>query len=276
MIQSNLKPRNLAALAAISALFLMSGCSTTAANSGTSAPASTPPATQSADALSGDLTIFAAASLTASFNDLAAGFTAENPAVTIPPIVYDGSSTLATQLKEGESADVFASADEQTMADVAAAGLISGTSSIFATNTLQIAVQPGNPQGITDLADLSRSSLLVVLCAPEVPCGAASQKLLGLEGVSVTPVSEEQNVKAVLTKVSTGEADAGLVYTTDVKAAAGSVDGVEIDGAYRAINSYAIGVPSSSQNPAAAAAFVSWVLSAPGQAILARYGFGHP
>ena len=267
----SLKHRSLAGLAAISVLLLISGCSTTAADSGAAAPS-----TPTADALSGDLTIFAAASLTASFNELAAEFTAENPAVTLTPIVYDGSSTLATQLKEGASADVFASADEQTMADVAAAGLITGESSSFATNTLHIAVQPGNPRGITGLADLARADLLVVLCAPEVPCGAASQKLLGLEGVAVTAVSEEQNVKAVLTTVSTGEADAGLVYTTDVQAAAGSVDGVVIDGADRAINSYAIGVPSSAQNPAVAEAFVSWVLSAPAQAILARFGFGPP
>ncbi|GAA3870363.1 molybdate ABC transporter substrate-binding protein [Leifsonia kafniensis] len=266
----SLKHRSLAGLIALSALLLVSGCSTTAAGSGAAAP------TPTTDALSGNLTIFAAASLTAAFNELAAEFTAENPAVTITPIVYDGSSTLATQLKEGASADVFASADEQTMADVAAAGLITGTSSIFATNTLHIAVQPGNPRGITSLADLARTDLLVVLCAPEVPCGAASQKLLGLQGVAVTAVSEEQNVKAVLTKVSTGEADAGLVYTTDVKAAAGSVDGVAIDGADRAINRYAIGVPSSAQNPAVAETFVSWVLSAPAQAILARFGFGHP
>ncbi|MGO4103699.1 molybdate ABC transporter substrate-binding protein [Leifsonia sp. YAF41] len=267
----SLKQRSLVGLAAISVLVLISGCSTTAADSGAAAPSM-----PAAEALSGDLVIFAAASLTASFNELAAEFAGENPAVTITPIVYDGSSTLATQLKEGASADVFASADEQTMADVAAAGLITGASSSFATNTLQIAVQPGNPRGITGLADLARPGLLVVLCAPEVPCGAASQKLLGLEGVAVTPVSEEQNVKAVLTNVSTGEADAGLVYTTDVKAAGGSVDGVVIDGADRAINSYAIGVPSSAENPAVAEAFVSWVLSAPAQAILARFGFGPP
>lgn len=243
-------------------------------------PACTPvvpapgPASSDTRALSGSLTIFAAASLTASFTELAKEFGSDNPGVTIAPISFDGSSTLATQIDEGAPVDVFAAADEASMARVA--DLIDGTPTDFAVNVLQIAVQPGNPLGITGLADLVKPGVQVVLCAPEVPCGAASRKILDLDGVTVTPVSEEQNVKAVLTKVQTKEADAGLVYLTDVSAAAGSVDGVVIAGAGRAANSYPIAALKASANPDVAGAFVDFVLSARGQAVLAKYGFTAP
>lgn len=226
------------------------------------------------EVLSGELNIFAAASLVGSFEELAATFGAQNPAVTIKPIVYDGSSTLATQLKEGASTDVFASADTPTMDGVADAGLLTGQSSVFASNTLRIVVQEGNPLGVRSLSDLAQDETLVVLCARQVPCGAASHTLLSLEGVNLAPVSEEQNVKAVLTKVSAGEADAGLVYTTDVEAAGGTVEGIAVSGADRAVNEYVIGIPTSATNPAVGKAFVRWVLSKKGQAILTSFGFG--
>lgn len=225
-------------------------------------------------ALSGTLTIFAAASLAASFTELAAEFGADNPAVTVNPISFDGSSTLATQLNEGAPVDVFASADEANMAKVA--DEVDGSPTVFASNVLQIAVQPGNPLGITGLPDLVKPGVQVVLCAPEVPCGTASRTILGLDGVAVTPVSEEQNVKAVLAKVRAGEADAGLVYVTDVAAAAGTVDGVTIDGAERAANSYPIATLARSADPEVAKAFVAFVLSDRGRAILAEYGFAEP
>ncbi len=256
-------------LAMVVAALFITGCSTgtPAANHG-SAPAAL------SRELSGELTIFAAASLTGSFEEMAETFSAQYPAVTVKSIVYDGSSTLATQLKEGASVDVFASADTRTMAEVVDVGLLVGQPSVFATNTLKIAVQTGNPLGIHSLSDLADKGVLVVLCAPQVPCGAASHRLLSLENVSVTPVSEEQNVKGVLTLVSTGEADAGLVYTTDIEAAAGAVDGIAVSGAERAVNDYAIGIPTSALNPTVAKAFVRWVLSGQGQAILASFGFG--
>mgnify|MGYP001234825051 CR=1 FL=1 len=227
-----------------------------------------------ASGLSGELTIFAAASLTASFTELAADFHAENPGVTVKPISFDGSSTLATQLQEGAPADVFASADVANMDKVGA--LIDGPPELFASNVLQIAVQPGNPLGITQLSDLAIPGLHVVLCAPDVPCGASAHKLLELDGVTVKPASEEQNVSAVLTKVRLREADAGLVYITDVLAAAGAVDGVAIAGADRAFNSYPIATLAASRNPDAANAFVAYVLSPKGQAVLAKYGFSAP
>lgn len=265
------------ALVGFAAVVAFGGCSAGAPDAaGSTSVGSTSNTPADPAALSGELTIFAAASLTASFDDLADAFTAENPGVIIRPIVYDGSSTLATQLIEGASADVFAAANENTMTDVAGAGELSGDSSIFVTNTLQIAVAPGNPDNITDLADLADDDLLVVLCAPQVPCGEASQELFSLDGITVTPASEEQNVKAVLTKVGAGEADAGLVYKTDVLDADGAVDGVDIEGADRALNNYTIGIPSRAGNPEAAAAFVDFVLSDAGQKLLGDFGFGRP
>ncbi len=222
----------------------------------------------------GSLTIYAAASLTASFTELARQFGSDNPAVTVNPISFDGSSTLATQINEGAPVDVFASADEADMARVA--DEVDGTPRIFASNTLQIAVQPGNPLGITGLADLTKPRVQVVLCAPKVPCGTASHRILDLDGVAVTPVSEEQNVKAVLAKVQSGEADAGLVYVTDVAASADTVDGVSIPGAERAANSYPIATLARSADPEVAKAFVAFVLSDRGQTILAKYGFATP
>ncbi len=238
------------------------------------APAVDPSPSDTTPALSGSLTIFAAASLTASFTELAEAFGSDNPGVTITPISFDGSSTLATQINEGAPVDVFASADEANMAKVA--DLVEGAPTVFAVNVLQIAVQPANPLGIAGLADLAKPGVQVVLCAPEVPCGTASHKILDLDGVAVIPVSEEQNVKAVLTKVQAREADAGLVYVTDVAASAGGVQGVDIAGADRAANSYPIAALKASANPGVAKAFVDFVLSARGQAVLAKYGFTAP
>jgi len=192
----------------------------------------------------------------------------------VRPILFDGSSTLATQLKEGASADVFASADEASMHAVS--HLVAGAPRVFATNTLEIAVPPGNPASVRGLADLATPGLREVQCAPQVPCGAAARRVLSQAGVTVVPASEEQNVKAVATKVASGEADAGLVYVTDVDAARGDLDGVRIPGADRAVNTYPIATLKKAADAQLADAFVSYVLSPDGQAILARYGFGAP
>ena len=224
-----------------------------------------------------ELTVFAAASLQGAFDELAAQFEARNPDVTVHPVTYDGSSTLATQLVAGAAADVFASADPATMATVTDAGLATGTPTIFATNTLEIVVAPGNPRAIStlaDLAELSATGGTVVLCAPAVPCGSASRTVL--EGLDVTPVSEEQNVKAVLTKVQTGDADAGLVYATDVLAAGDSVEGVAFAEAAAAVNEYPVVALTSASDAAIAQAFVDLVLSAEGQRVLRDRGFTAP
>lgn len=230
-------------------------------------------------ALSGELTVYAAASLSGAFDELATRFEARHPELEIAPITYDGSSVLATQLIEGAAADVFASADERNLAKVDDAGLLDGEAAVFATNVLEIAVQPGNPLGIDELDDLSDEASgdpLVVVCAPEVPCGSAAGKLLDAAGLTMTPASEEQNVSAVLTKVRSGEADAGLVYVTDIAAAAGEVDGVPIEGADAATNSSALAALAGAANPAAARAFVAFVLSAEGAEVLTAFGFGRP
>jgi molybdate transport system substrate-binding protein len=236
-------------------MLLLSGCGATAPRSAT-------------------LTIAAAASLQESFTQLADAFAAEHPEVGVRPIVFDGSSTLATQLLEGAPFDVFASADEANMRHVA--DLVEGEPQLFASNTLTIAVAPGNPLGIRSLAGLADPGVLTVLCSPDVPCGAASRTLLELDGVTVVPVSEEQNVAAVLTKVRSGEADAGLVYVTDVAAAGGAVEGIPIAGTDRVVNRYPIAVIKTAADPDAARAFVDFVRSEAGRAILAAHGFGSP
>lgn len=257
--------RRAAAGLSVIAAVILSGCTSTSDTTGTSA----------GDELGGTLTIFAAASLTGAFDELAARFEAQYPDLNILPVSYDGSSVLATQLIAGAPADVFASADETNMAKVTDTALASG-SEPFATNTLQIAVAPGNPLAIQNLVALTDPELTVIMCAPEVPCGHASQTLLGAAGVTLTPASEEQNVTAVLAKVKSGEVDAGLVYQTDVAAAGDAVTGIEVDGAEKATNVYPLVALHDAPNPDAASTFVTFVLSDEGQKVLADFGFGAP
>ncbi|KTR87126.1 molybdate-binding protein [Microbacterium testaceum] len=244
--------------AVLSAAALLAACAS---------PAPEPAASD--DQLGGTLEVYAAASLQRSFDEIATAFEAAHPGVTVSA-VYDGSSTLATQIGEGAPADVFASADEKNMAKVSAQA---PEPQIFAGNTLVIAVPAGNPGGVSALADLAR--VTTVLCAPEMPCGAASQTLLSNAGVRVSPASSEQNVTAVLTKVAAGEADAGLVYATDV-AGRDDVEAIVPDGADAVVNRYPIAALADAPNPDAAAAFVAFVLSDDGQRILADAGFRAP
>ena len=219
--------------------------------------------------------MFAAASLQKTFDDLTATFEKEHPGVDVQ-VSYDGSSTLVTQLTQGAEADVFASADQKNMTKATDAGLVTGTPTIFATNTLQIAVKPGNPKGITDLASLAKSGVATVVCAPEVPCGSAARTALDAAGVTLDPASEEQKVTDVLTKVAEGDADAGLVYKTDVSGSGGKVEGIDFKESAEAVNSYPISVLKAAPNPSAAAAFVDVVTGAEGQKTLAAAGFGAP
>ena len=221
-------------------------------------------------AQSEEITVFAAASLSAAFDELAADFHDANPDIVVAPIVYDGSSTLVTQLSEGAEANVLATADEANMGKAVAAGL-AAEPQLFASNTLVIATPADNPAGVTSLADLA--DVTTILCAPEVPCGAASQALLAKAGIEVVPASLEQNVTSVLTKVSAGEADAGLVYATDV-ARDDSVAWIVPDGAADVVNRYPIVALDGAGG--AADAFIDYVLSPAGQAVLESYGFGAP
>lgn len=221
------------------------------------------------------LTVFAAASLTESFSALKNEFEAQHHGVTVA-YNFAGSSALVQQMTNGAKADVFASADQPTMDKAVKAGVIDGNPSVFATNRLTIAVAPGNPKGIKSFADLTRAGLTVVACAPQVPCGAATQKVEGNTHVTVKPASEEQDVKQVLTKVESGDADAGLVYVTDAASAAGKVAQVDFPESAQAVNNYPIAVVKGTPRADLARQFEQFVLSEQGRGELAKAGFGAP
>lgn len=247
----------------------LTGCAGAAGDRG---PITAPPSDEAA--LTGELTVYAAASLQGAFDELAAQFERRHPSLDVQPITYDGSSTLATQIVEGAPADVFASADEKNMRTVVDAGLASEPE-LFASNTLVLIVPAGDPGGVTGLGDLADPALTVVLCAAAVPCGAASTTLLANAGVTASVDSYEQNVTAVLTKVATGEADAGLVYVTDA-ATTDEVESIAVEGAGAVVNRYPIVALNGSANADAAAAFVAFVRGDEGRKVLASFGFGAP
>ena len=224
---------------------------------------------------SGTLTVFAAASLKATFTELARTFEAEHPGTKVT-LSFAGSSDLAGQLSQGAPADVFASADTANMKKVQDAGLADGTPKDFATNALAIAVPPGNPAGIASLQDLARPGIKLVTCARQVPCGAATAKVAQAAGLALSPVSEENAVTDVLGKVTSGEADAGLVYGTDIKAAGSSAKGIPFPEAGSAVNTYPIAGVATGRNKATAQAFLDLVTGPEGQKVLAAAGFGPP
>ena len=227
------------------------------------------------DTTPADVTVFAAASLTAAFTELGDAFMSANPGAEVT-FSFAGSSELVAQLREGAPADVFASADLSNMAALADADLVDGEPEVFATNVAEIIVEAGNPRGITGVADLADGDLVVVQCAPEVPCGAYAEQVLANADVAVTPSSLEQNVKAVATKVLLGEADAGIVYRTDVLAAGDDADGVTIPDDVNVVAEYPIGLLADASDPVGGRSFIDFVLSATGQQILADNGFGPP
>jgi len=245
-------------------------------------------ASTSAALAPGTVTVFAAASLTEVFDALAAEFEKAHPGVTVV-INYGGSAGLATQLVQGAPADVFAAASPATMTTVMDAGLTGASATVatspqvFASNTLEIAVPTGNPSGITSLRDFARTELRIALCATEVPCGAISAKAFAAANVTPAPDTLEQDVRAVLTKISLGEVDAGLVYRTDVRAALAlsattsappTIEGIEFSEADSAVTTYPIVALAAAPNAPAAAAFTAFVLSAEGARILRAAGFG--
>lgn len=221
------------------------------------------------------LTVFAAASLTESFTTLEKTFEQQNPGVDVV-LNYGGSSDLAQQIVNGAPADVFAAASDSTMKTVTDAQLTAAAPSIFATNVLQIATAPGNPKGITAFADLAEPDITTVVCAPQVPCGSAATKIEQSTGVDIPAVSEEPDVKSVLSKVSTGNADAGLVYVTDVNAAKGQVEGVNFPEASSATTNYPIAVVKNAPQAELAQRWVQLVEGQTGTDTLAAQGFGKP
>ena len=253
---------NTRVLAGVALALLLAGCG---GGSGGAAPSPAPEMRT--------LTVLAAASLTETFDGLAQQFEADHPGVDVRTN-YAGSSDIAQQIVNGNPADVFAAASAATMQTVTDAGLAPGTPKVFATNVLQIATAPGNPKGIASFADLAKPDLKVVVCAPQVPCGAAVEKIEKATGVTLRPVSEEADVRSTLGKVTSGDADAGLVYRTDVDAAGGAVEGVNFTEAGQAPTDYPIAVLEDAPQPQLAQQFVDLVTGEVGRRALQDAGFG--
>jgi molybdate transport system substrate-binding protein len=268
-------------LAAACAMVALAACSSSSSSSPASSPAASGTISASgspaaaAGKVTGTVVVFAATSLTEAFDKIGAQFEQAHPGVTVK-FNYNGSSSLATSITQGAPADVFASAAPKNMTAVTDAGLASGTPQDFARNTGEIIVEKGNPKHITAVKDLANSAVKVVVCAPEVPCGAVATAIFKNAGVTVKPVSEEQNVGGVVTKVTLGEADAGIVYVTDVKANEGKATGVPIPADQNDITKYPIAELKDAPNASAAAAFISYVLGPDGQQVLASFGFLPP
>jgi molybdate transport system substrate-binding protein len=257
------------AAGAVGLALLLTGCG------GGAQPAATPaaPATPAPEAR--ELTVFAAASLNETFTELGKQFETDNPGVTVK-FNFAGSSDLAQQIVNGAPADVFAAASDATMKTVVDGGVSAAEPVVFATNVLQIATAPGNPKGIATFADLAKPDLKVVVCAPQVPCGAAADKIEKATGVTLTPVSEEPDVKSTLGKVTSGDADAGLVYVTDVAAAGPAVQGVPFPESPEATTNYPITVTTDAPQPELAAKFQEFVTGEAGKKALGAAGFGTP
>ena len=236
--------------------------------------ATAPSPSRGSSTIGGAITVLAAASLTEAFTQIGKDFEAKNPGSAVT-FSFGSSATLATQVVQGAPADVFAAASPATMKTVTTAGAANAPTD-FVSNTLEIAVVKGNPRKITGLEDFADESKRIALCAPQVPCGAAAIKAFAAAKIVPKPDTLEQDVKAALQKVASDEVDAALVYKTDVIAAGDEVDGIAFPEAQQAINSYPIATLTNSKNPALANAFVDYVLSAEGQAVLAKAGFAQP
>ena len=247
---------------------LLAACGTSDADEG-----GDPPAAQ--DGLTGTLTVFAAASLTDVFTELGDRLESENPDLDIR-FNFAGSSALATQLTQGAPADVFASANQSQMTVVTDAGLEAAEPEVFTENVLEIAVPADNPGNVTGLADFANPDLTLAVCAAAVPCGAAAVQVFEAAGITAVPDTEEEDVRAALTKVQLGEVDAALVYASDVQSAGSDVEGIEFPQAEEAVNDYPICILADAPNAEAGEAFVDLVLSDEGQEALAAAGFRAP
>ncbi len=260
-------------LAAVSALFITGcGSDSNTSTSDTSAGSDT----TTVAGVTGTATVSAAASLTEAFTQIGEDFKAANPDATVE-FTFDSSSTLSKQIIDGAPADVFASADQANMTKLTDADLLAGSPQVFATNELVIVTKPGNPAGITSLADLAHAGI-ISLCGEEVPCGKFAKQALDGAGVVIpeTSVTRGQNVKATLTAVTEGDAVAGIVYVTDAKAAGDTVDTVAIPADQNVTATYPIGVIAATTNAEIAEAFMAYVLSPEGQAVLEEFGFLPP
>jgi molybdate transport system substrate-binding protein len=262
--------------AGAAALLALSACSSSGTTSGSSADAGAGAGTSGTSAqLSGTVTVFAAASLQESFTALGEEFEKEHPGTKVT-FNFGGSDTLAASITGGAPADVFAAASARTMAAVTDQEDTVGTPTTFVRNQLEIATLPGNPDDISSLQDLTEPGLKVVLCDRTVPCGAAAQSALEAAGLELTPVSYEQDVKGALTKVELKEADAAVVYRTDVRAAGDKVEGVDFPESAKVVNDYPIALLKNARNPDTAKAFIALVKSSEGRRVLTEAGFLEP
>jgi len=236
----------------------------------------TGPTGRAAPVLEGRITVSAAASLTEAFGEIAKEFQAENPGVDVV-LNFDASSALVEQIEQGAPADVFASADEANMEKLTSDALVEGAPVVFARNRAVIVTKPGDPKGIKGLADLADVGV-VALCGEEVACGKIAAKVLEEAGVTIPPdrITRGQNVKATLGAVANGDAEAGIVYVTDARAAGKAVEAVRIPETPASVNVYPIGVLRASGNRAVARAFVRYVVSDPGRGALRAAGFLPP
>ncbi|MER6620232.1 molybdate ABC transporter substrate-binding protein [Streptomyces sp. NPDC000931] len=260
--------RRIAGAGTAAAVLVLSACSASGSHSSASAESG-------GQGVTGTVTVFAAASLKESFTTLGERFEKEHPGTEVT-FNFGGSDSLAAGIGSGAPADVFAAAGTETMKLVTDEGLTAGSPSTFVRNRLEIATAPGNPHAIDSLDDLTASGLKVVLCDETVPCGAAARTALSAGGVELEPVSYERDVRSALTKVRLKEADAALVYRTDVRAAGDKVEGVEFPESAEAVNDYPIARLENAPNPSAAKAFVALVKSAEGRKVLAEAGFLKP
>ncbi|MBU6533926.1 molybdate ABC transporter substrate-binding protein [Streptomyces mayonensis] len=261
--------------AGAAALLALSACSSSDSGSGSDAGSGSGSGSGGSDQVSGTVNVFAAASLTESFTELGKTFEKQHPGTKVV-FNFGGSDSLAAGITSGAPADVFASASPKTMKVVTDADAAAGTPATFVHNRLEIATLPGNPDGVSSLGDLTGDGLKVVLCDKTVPCGAAAQKALTSAGLELTPVSYEEDVKSALNKVVLKEADAAVVYRTDVQAAGDKVEGVEFPEAAKAVNDYPITLLKDAPNSAAGEAFMELVRSAEGQKVLTGAGFTAP
>jgi molybdate transport system substrate-binding protein len=266
--------RKLGILAGLVPTLLVAGLVAGLVGCGPKRSSSSPQASSTAQG-PGQVVVFAAASMKPAFTQIGQRFKAENPDSTVD-FDFAGSSELATQLTQGATADVFASADTAQMEIVAKAGLLAGNPANFASNTLVIVTAPGNPKKIGSFADLARAGLAVVICQNPVPCGAATRRVEDGARVRLNPVSEELSVTDVLNKVTTGQADAGLVYVTDARGAGNKVSTVDFPEAAGAVNVYPLAVLKNAPQPALAQKFAAMVTGEPGRNVLAQLGFGKP
>ncbi|MEV4445774.1 molybdate ABC transporter substrate-binding protein [Streptomyces mirabilis] len=257
------------------ALLALSACSSSDSDSSSNSSPKSDTSASSSPKLSGTVTVFAAASLKESFTTLGKEFEKANPGTKVT-FNFGGSDTLAASITGGAPADVFAAASPKTMAIVTDKKDAATTPATFVRNQLEIATLPGNPDKVASLKDLTKSGLKVVLCDKTVPCGAAVQKALDASKLKLSPASYEQDVKSALTKVELKEADAAVVYKTDVKAAGDKVEGVEFPESAKAINDYPIALLKDAPNAEAAKAFIALVQSAEGQKVLTAAGFLQP